>query len=145
MCPSLTREQISNVPGVSRTTIYRALTRSVDPRTGLRGLGCDGRRAVRGAGPGQVSLVTACLDERDLWVLALARDHHRQGRVGARVEWQRGMSETRCYPLSVRLLDCPEVAEAEPGLLAGLRALPAGRPRRRRAALAGPPGTPDFR
>ena len=35
------------------------------------------------ASPGQLSLLAACLDERDRSVLAFARDHHLRGRVGA--------------------------------------------------------------
>lgn len=131
----------SNVLGVSRTTISRA---SVPvPPTPLRspGLGFGRRRPVRDAGPGQLSLLAECPDERDRSVLAFARDHHLQGRVGARVERQLGITETRYDQLRVPLLDRPEVAEAEPERVAGLRALQASRQRRRRAAPACPPGT----
>ncbi len=53
-------------------------------------------------------------------MLALARSHDLQGRVGARVGRQFGMTETRYHQLLLTLLDRPEVAEAEPELVAGL-------------------------
>jgi len=83
---------------------------------------------------GQLSLLPGCLDDRDRAVLAFARDHHLQGRVGAQVQGQLGISETRYFQVLLRLLDRLEVAEAEPELVAGLTALR----RRRRRRLARP-------
>ena len=88
--------------------------------------------------PGQLSLLPGCLDAQDRAVLTFARDHHLQGRVGARVQAQLGMTQTRYYQLLLRLLDRVEVAEAEPELVAGLVALRNGR--RRRLARPRPAG-----
>ena len=90
---------------------------------------------MRDAGLGQRSLLAAGLDQQDRSVLAFARDHQLQSRVGAGVEQQLRVTETRYYQLLVRLLDRPEVAEAEPELVAGLRAT---RQRRRRVAAECP-------
>jgi len=87
-------------------------------------------RGQRRAVPGQLSLLPGCLDAQDRAVLAFARDSHLQGRVGARVQAQLGMTQTRYYQLLLRLLDRVEVAEAEPELVAGLVALRDGRRRR---------------
>ncbi len=76
-------------------------------------------------------------------MLAFARDHHLQGRVGAQVQGQLGMTQTRYYQLLLRLLDRVEVAEAEPELVAGLVALRDGR--RRRLARARPAGRAGLR
>ena len=92
------------------------------------------RRTVQG----QLSLLPGCLDAQDRAVLAFARDHHLQGRVGARVQAQLGMTQTRYYQLLLRLLDRVEVTEAEPELVAGLLALRNGR--RRRLARPQPAG-----
>jgi len=88
--------------------------------------------------PGQLSLLPGCLDAQDRAVLTFARDHHLQGRVGAHVQAQLGMTQTRYYQLLLRLLDRVEVAEAEPELVAGLVALRNGR--RRLLARPGRPG-----
>lgn len=80
--------------------------------------------------PGQLSLLPLCLDGRDRQVLAFARTHHLQGTVRGRVQGELGVSETRYYQLLLQLLPRPETADAEPELLAQLRAL---LERRRRA------------
>ena len=72
--------------------------------------------------------------------MTFARDHHLQGRVGARVQAQLGMTQTRYYQLLHRLLERVEVAEAEPELVAGLVVLRDGR--RRRLARPGRLGGP---
>ncbi len=75
------------------------------------------------AGAGQLSLLGECLDSQDRAVLTFARAHHLQGRVRARVQVELGMTETRYYQLLLVLLGRPEVAEAEPELVSGLRAM----------------------
>lgn len=85
--------------------------------------------AVRAGVPGQLSLLAACLDERDRAVLAFAREHHLQGGVGDHVERELGCTTTRYMQLLAQMLDRPEVAEAEPELVGALQAL---RERRRR-------------
>lgn len=81
--------------------------------------------------PGQLSLLAACLDERDRAVLAFAREHHLQGSVDDHVERELGCTTTRYMQLLAGMLDRPEVAEAEPELVAALRALRDRRRRRR--------------
>ncbi len=90
--------------------------------------------------PGQLSLLPGCLDAQDRAVLTFARDHHLQGRVGAGVQGQLGMTQTRYYQLLLRLLERVEAVEAEPELVAGLVALRNGR-RRRLARPAGRAGS----
>ena len=80
---------------------------------------------------GQLSLLEHCLDERDRAVLALACQHHLQGRVEARVEQDLGCTSTRYMQLLARMLDRPEVEEAAPELVQELRALRNRRRRRR--------------
>ena len=75
------------------------------------------------AGAGQLSLLGECLDRQDRAVLTFAREHHLQGRVRARVQTELGMTETRYYQLLLALLSRPEVAEAEPELVAQLRTM----------------------
>lgn len=75
------------------------------------------------AGAGQLSLLGECLEPQDRAVLTFAREHHLQGRVRARVQAELGMTETRYYQLLLVLLSKPEVAEAEPELVAHLRAM----------------------
>ena len=72
--------------------------------------------------PGQLSLLGECLDARDRAVLAFARAHHLQGRAAARVQAELGISEVRYLQCLVRLLDRVEAADAEPELIAALRA-----------------------
>ncbi len=108
------------------------------PGFGVGAVVRDRRRTV----PGQLSLLPGCLDAQDRAVLAFARDHHLQGRVGAHVQGQLGMTQTRYFQLLLRLLDRVEVAEAEPELVAGLLALRNGRRRRlARPRPAGPAGS----
>ncbi len=85
-------------------------------------------------------MLPGCLDAQDRAVLTFARDHHLQGRVGAHVQGQLGMTQTRYYQLLLRLLERVEVAEAEPELVAGLVVLRDGR--RRRLARPGRLGGP---
>lgn len=73
--------------------------------------------------PGQLSLLAACLDERDRAVLTFARQHHLSGRIREHVLADLGMSETRYFQLLLALLERVEVADAEPELVAALRAL----------------------
>ena len=75
------------------------------------------------AGVGQLSLLAECLDDRDRAVLTFAREHHLRGLVRGRVQAELGISETRYYQLLVALLSRPEVAEAEPELVAHLRGM----------------------
>jgi len=77
------------------------------PGFGVGGVVSGQRRTVQG----QLSLLPGCLDAQDRAVLTFARDHHLQGRVGARVQAQLGMTQTRYYQLLLRLLDRVEVAE----------------------------------
>lgn len=98
---------------------------------------------MSGVVPRQLSLLSGCLGSRDRAVLAFAREHHLQGQVRGRVEVQLGMTETRYYQLLVGLLGRPEVADAEPDLVAGLQALQDSRRRRRRSQLRDrAPGVP---
>ena len=77
------------------------------PGFGVGGVVSDQRRTVQG----QLSLLPGCLDAQDRAILTFARDHHLQGRVGAQVQAQLGMTQTRYYQLLLRLLDRVEVAE----------------------------------
>ena len=89
-----------------------------------------GRQRRSGELPGQLSLLGECLDARDRAVLAFARNHHLQGRAtAARVQAELEMSEVRYLQLLLRLLERVEAADAEPELIAALRAR---RDRRRR-------------
>ena len=72
---------------------------------------------------GQLSLLLECLDERDLAVLGFAKRHHVHGMVEARVQAELGCSSTRYMQLLNALLDRPEAAEADPGLVGQLREL----------------------
>ncbi len=47
-------------------------------------------------------------------MLAFARDHQLQGRVGGRVQSQLGVCETQCYRLLAGLLDRPEARRPNP-------------------------------
>jgi hypothetical protein len=78
-------------------------------------------RAVK-AVPGQLSLLAGCLDDRDRAVLAFARQHHLSGGL-RRVQAELGMSDTRYFQLLLALLERAEVTDAEPELVAALRAL----------------------
>ncbi len=84
--------------------------------------GPAGRRRRSGELPGQVSRLPGCLDARDRAVLDFARDHHLQRRVGERVTAVLGVSEVRYLQLLAGLLDRMEAADAEPELIAALRA-----------------------
>ena len=83
--------------------------------------------------PGQLSLLGECLDAEDRAVLAFAREHHLAGRVSHRVEAELGISEVRYLQLLAGLIRRVEAADAEPELVAALRAR---RDRRRRGEPA---------
>jgi hypothetical protein len=81
------------------------------------------------AGPGQLSLLELCMDERDRAVLAFARRHQQQRDVSDLVQRELGLSPTRYFQLLLAMLERPEVAAADPELVTRLRAM---RDRRRR-------------
>ncbi len=81
------------------------------------------------AGPGQLSLLELCMDERDRAVLAFARRHQQRRDVGELVGRELGLSPTRYFQLLLAMLERPEVAAADPELVTHLRAM---RDRRRR-------------
>lgn len=85
------------------------------------------KRAI--AGPGQLSLLELCMDERDHAVLAFARRHEQRRDVGDLVQRELGLAPTRYFQLLLAMLDRPEVAAADPELVTRLRAM---RDRRRR-------------
>ena len=89
----------------------------------------------REPGPGQLSLLEQCLGERDRAVLAFAAAQHFQGGVAGRVHAELGCSELRYTRELAALLDRPEAADAQPALVAALRALRDRRRQRRTAAL----------
>ncbi len=86
------------------------------------------------AGEGQLSLLVGLLTETDRAVLELARGPGLQARVAGQVQHLLGLSPTRYFQLLGRLLDRPEAADAEPELVAGLRAAQDRRRRLRRLA-----------
>lgn len=86
-------------------------------------------RRFKEPGQGQLSLLEQCLDERGRAVLAFAAAQHYQGGVAARVQAELGCGELRYTRELAALLDRPEAADAQPALVAALRAL---RDRRRR-------------
>jgi Protein of unknown function (DUF3263) len=69
-------------------------------------------------------------------VLAFAAARHYQGGVAARVQAELGCTELRYTRELAALLDRPEAADAQPNLVAALRAL---RDRRRRLRTPPPP------
>ncbi len=75
------------------------------------------------AGEGQLSLLAGILTETDRAVLELARGPGLQARVADEAPRLLGLSPTRYFQLLSRLLDRPEAADAEPELVAGLRAV----------------------
>ena len=81
------------------------------------------RPSARRAGEGQLSLLAGMLTETDRAVLELARGPGLQARVADRAPSVLGLSPTRYFQLLGRLLDRPEAADAEPELVAGLRAV----------------------
>ncbi len=79
------------------------------------------------AGPGQLSLLELCMDERDRAVLTFARRHQQRRDVGDFVQRELGVTPTRYFQLLLAMLERPEVAAADPELVT-----PAMRDRRRR-------------
>jgi len=75
------------------------------------------------AGEGQLSLLPGLLTETDRAVLDLARGPGLRARVADQAQHLLGLSPTRYFQLLGRLLDRPEAADAEPELVAGLRAV----------------------
>jgi len=95
-------------------------------------------RRRRAPGQGQLSLLEQCLDERGRAVLAFAAAQPYQGGVAGRVQAELGCGELRYTRELAALLDRPEAADAQPALVAALRAL---RDRRRRLRTPPPPTT----
>ena len=102
----------------------------------------SGRRRPRTttAVEGQLPLLAGILTETDRAVLELARGPGLATRVAAQAQRLLGISPTRYFQLLSRLLDRPEAADAEPELVAGLRAVQAQRRRLRRLADRGRTG-----
>jgi len=112
------------------------------------------RSATARAGEGQLSLLAGMLTETDRAVLELARGPGLPARVADRAQSVLGLSPTRYFQLLGRLLDRPEAADAEPELVAGLRAVQdqrrlvrwlADRGRTGAARAPGPAGEPGSR
>jgi len=98
----------------------------------------SGRRrpSMTRAGEGQLSLLAGMLTEADRPVLELARGPGLRARVADQAQHLLGLSPTRYFQLLSRLLDRPEAADAEPELVAGLRAVQDQRRWLRRAGRA---------
>jgi len=81
------------------------------------------RRSVARAGEGQLSMLAGMLTATDRAVLELARGPGLAARVADQAPQVLGLSPTRYFQLLGRLLDRPEAADAEPELVARLRAV----------------------
>ncbi len=103
----------------------------------------SGRRRPAGtrAGEGQLSLLAGILTKTDRTVLELARGPGLAARVADQAPRVLGLSPTRFFQLLGRLLDRPEAADAEPELVARLRAVQDQRRQLRRTGSYGPRST----